>query len=400
MKLLHLSLTQVRNFARLDIDVPAHTTMIVGNNAQGKTSILETIYFLSTMSSFQADRDRQLINLLERRKELAVGRIIGDYENQGKNHQIEIRLIQETDNRGTVRGRKEILVDGLKKKTNQAIGHFNAVLFLPQMMQVIEGSPEDRRRYFNLAINQVDSSYKENLSEYRKILSQRNSLLRQLQENKGDPTQLDFWDGRLAKRGATIIHTRIQVIQEIEQMAKRIHNELTRSEEILRIEYQPSYDPNPSLKNQPTLLDTPIDRSNYSVEKIEKGFVENLKRIQKEETYRGQTTIGPHRDEILFLSNGIALGTYGSRGQVRTTMMSMKLAESEWIKEKMGHWPVLLLDEFLAELDEERRLDLLNRIGENQQVLLTTTDLNLFQSKFVQNGTVWKINAGRLEEVN
>lgn len=397
MKLIHLSLTQIRNFARLDVDIPNKSTMIVGKNAQGKTSILEAIYFLATLTSIKAERDRELINLIERRKELAVGRIVGEFEKKGKNHTIEVRLIQETDKRGTSRGRKEVLLDGVKKKNSDIIGQFNAVLFLPHMLRVVEGAPEGRRKYFDLAISQVDSKYSENLTEYRKILVQRNALLRQLQEHGGDQDQLDFWDERLAKRGSYIIHTRIQAIQEIEHIAKRVHNELTQSEEILRLSYEPSYEPVPMAKNQPALLDAPIDRSNIDQKIIENGFMQSLLNSRGEQILRGQTVIGPHRDEIRFLVNGIDLGTYGSRGQVRTVMMTIKLAESEWMKSITGYWPVLLLDEVLAELDKDRRFDLLNRIGSDQQVLLTTTDLTPFDPDFINKGTTWEIKGGRLE---
>jgi DNA replication and repair protein RecF len=398
MKLNHLSLTQFRNFARLDADLPDCTLLIVGSNAQGKTSVLEAVYFLATLTSFHAATDRELINFLEARKGLAVSRLVADYERGGRDHRLEIRVILEQTKKGVNRARKEALLNGAKKKVHEVIGHFNAVLFLPQMLQIVEGAPSDRRRYLDLTISQVNPAYAANLTDYGKVLSQRNALLKQLNEEGGDPNQLDFWDERLAGRGAQLIHQRIQAVQELDRLAGRIHHELTRGSEVLRISYRPAHDPMPDPANQRILIEEPTDRSRVKVEKIEAGFHEALGALRGEEIARGATTIGPHRDELRFLGNGIDLGTYGSRGQVRTVMLTLKLAEVDWMKEKSGHWPVLLLDEVLAELDDERRADLLERVSKSEQSLLTTTDLNLFTKDFVENARIWKIKGGRLKE--
>src|SRR4030042_7194219 len=171
MKLTHLSLTNFRNFTRLDIDMPGGTVMLVGNNAQGKTSLLEAIYFLATFTSFHASSDRQLINFIAERPDLAVGRIVADFSRGKENHRIEVRIIQEPNNQNGVKHiRKEVLLDGVKRKTSEVIGQFNAVLFLPQMMGVIEGSPEERRRYLNLALGQALPSYAAALATYTRAL--------------------------------------------------------------------------------------------------------------------------------------------------------------------------------------------------------------------------------------
>jgi DNA replication and repair protein RecF len=399
MRLNHLSLTHFRNFARLDFDLPAGTVLIVGGNAQGKTSILEAIYYLATLTSFHAHNDRQLINLLEGRKKLAVARIVAEYTKGERDHRLEIRIIKEQTSRGSDRTRKEVLLDRGKKRAGEVIGHFNAVLFLPQMMQVIEGAPQDRRRYFDLAFSQVVPRYANNLNEYGKVLTQRNALLKQLDEQGGDREQLSFWDARLAERAAQLIYDRIHAIQELDAIAGRIHHELTRSGEVLRLDYMPAFDPIQTAKDQPVLLDAPIDRGGLKVEKIQEGFLKRLALLRREEIARGMTTIGPHRDEMRFLSNGIDLGIYGSRGQVRTAMMTMKLAEVAWMKEKTGHWPVLLLDEVLAELDEERRADLLKRLANSEQALLTTTDLQLFESELVEDWQIWGLADGVMKAI-
>lgn len=400
MHLNHLSLTNFRNFSRLDVEVPSGPIIVVGDNAQGKTSLLEAVYFLATFVSFQASGERQLINFISAREPLAVARLIGDYSSGDASHRIEVRVIQEPNGLAPLlRVRKEVLVDGVKRKLSEAVGMFNAVLFLPQMMAVVDGAPEERRRYLNLALAQVLSTYPETLSDYTKALTQRNALLKQLSERGGDPGQMIYWDEQLGQAGAQLIHARIRAIQELEILAARQHRELTRGDEVLRLCYQPSYDPLPSPPGQFTLpFDAPVDRSRLPVDEIRLGFLKKLDSVRSEEIARGVTLYGPHRDEMRFLSNGIDLGIYGSRGQVRTAMLALKLAEVSWMKEKTGHWPVLLLDEVLAELDTQRRSDLLSRLVEARQVLLTTTDLDLFEPEFVRAGKVWCIRAGRLHE--
>jgi len=399
MQLTRLSLTNFRGIARLDVDLPDGTILIVGKNAQGKTTVLEAIYFLATLSSFHASNDRELINLLAARENLAVGRIVGEFTKQGRTHRIEVRIIQERTSRGELRGRKEVLLDGVKKPSRQVIGQFNAVLFLPQMMQIIEGSPDERRRYLDLAISQVVPNAATALNEYRKVVTQRNALLKQLNERKGDQEQLTFWDERLARRGARIIADRITAIQEMDLIAGRIHHQITNGAEVLRLDYQPSFDPVPAPKNQPSLLYSPPDRSQFKIEEIETAFLDALKAKRQEEIARGMSTLGPHRDELRFISNGIDLGTYGSRGQIRTALMTLKLAEMTWMQEKTGNWPVLLLDEVLAELDEDRRSDLLSRVAQSKQSLLTTTDVQLFDSETIQNWQRWLIHQGSLQSV-
>ena len=400
MRLNHLSLTNFRNFTRLDMDVPAGNLVLVGSNAQGKTSLLEAVYMLATLSSFHAENDRQMINFIAAREKLAVARIVADFESRGRNHRLEVRIIQEKNGfSGATRSRKEVLLDGLKLKLSEAVGKFNAVLFLPQMLRVIDGAPKDRRRYIDLGLAQVVPDYTAVLSQYNKVIPQRNALLKQVAMRKADPAQLEYWDNELVTFGSRLIHARINGIQEIEDFAKLIHHDLTRSEEVLRMNYYPAFDPVPQPENQLSLgLDEPINRSQFSLEQIQDKFRSQLAANRREEINRGVSLLGPHRDEIRFLSNGIDLGRFGSRGQVRTTMLTLKLAEVAWMHAKTGQWPVLLLDEVLAELDDNRRNDLLARVIQSEQSMLTTTDLNLFATEFVDASTVWQVQGGRVEE--
>ncbi|HEX2698073.1 MAG TPA: DNA replication and repair protein RecF, partial [Anaerolineales bacterium] len=240
MHINHLSLTNFRNFARLDIDIPRRVVLLVGSNAQGKTSILEAIYFLASFTSFQTHTDRQLVNFVEAKNSLAVTRLVAEYERGNKKHKLEARLILEPTGINGQRLRKEILLDGVKKQVNEVIGHFNAVIFLPQMSGIIEDGPEERRHYLNLMLSQAVPAYAGVLSEYNQALSQRNALLKALSENGGDARQLGVWDETLARLGAQIIGWRIEAVQQIERLAARVHRELTHGREVLRLSYEPA----------------------------------------------------------------------------------------------------------------------------------------------------------------
>jgi DNA replication and repair protein RecF len=395
MYLKHLSLTNFRSLTRLDAELPRRAVVLVGSNAQGKTSVLEAIYFLAAFTSFQTHADRQIVNFHEAKNPLAVTRLVADYQRGKTKHRLEARLILEPTGVNGQRLRKEILLDGVKRHINDVIGHFNAVIFVPQMSQIIEGGPDERRRYLNLALAQTVPAYARVLSEYNQALSQRNALLKALGEGVGNRDQLQVWDEALVKFGAQIILWRIQAVQEIERLAARIHHELTRGLEILRFAYEPAFDPLPKPNGQLGLkLDTAVDRSTIDLNEIQDGFLTRLKEIRSEEIARGVTTIGPHRDDLRFIINKADVSDYGSRGQIRTTLLALKLAEVEWMKERTGETPVILLDEVMAELDPSRRADLLKYVGEDQQVLFTTTDLTLFAPEFSQAAEIWDVKNG------
>ncbi len=399
MHLKHLSLTNFRNFARLDLKIPTGVILLVGGNAQGKTSILEAIYFLASFSSFQTHTDRQLVNFGEARNALAVARLVAEYERHRAKHRLEVRLILEPTGINGQRLRKEVLLDGVKKQANEVLGHFNAVIFIPQMSQIIEGGPDERRRYLNLALSQAAPAYAAVLNDYGQALSQRNALLKTLGDTGGDARQLEVWDETLAHLGAQIIQWRILAVKEIERLAARIHHELTRGREILRLNYQPAYDPLPNPDGQIGLkLTTEVDRSALTVDEIQSGFLARLRQVRSEEISRGMTVMGPHRDDLRFLGNGIDLGDYGSRGQVRTTLLALKLAEVNWMKERTGEWPVVLLDEVMAELDLQRRADLLDYVQESEQVMLSATDIHMFAQPFLDKAEVWKVEEGSIRK--
>lgn len=387
MFLTHLSLTNFRAFSRLDMDMPRRILLLVGDNAQGKTSLLEAVYYFSTFTSIQSSSDRQAINFLALEEPIPVSRLVANFVREDHQHQIEIRLILEQNGNGNgQRFRKEILVDGNKRSAYQAVGLFNAVILLPFMTRIIEGGPEERRKYLNYALAQVIPGYAKALSEYSQSLAQRNALLKQIAERNSDISQLDYWDTIIAERGSILQFHRVKAIQEIELLANKIHRSLTDDREILQFSFLPALNLNAdegkdSLSNQP---------QNY----FQQLFLDSLKAKQKEEILRGVTTIGPHRDELRFIVNDLDMGDYGSRGQIRTTMLALKLAELEWMKNQTGEKPVLLLDETLAELDQKRRGKLLQAIIEGDQTILTTTDMKLFNHDFAEHATIWHIQQG------
>jgi DNA replication and repair protein RecF len=229
------------------------------------------------------------------------------------------------------------------------------------------------------------------------VLPQRNALLKQIQERRAEDDQLRFWDERLCELGAQIIHRRALALTELEQLADPIHRKLSGGSESLRIAYQPSYDPIVGTNGQ---LDLPMevrpDWHSLRLESIQEGMAAALLELRSEEISRGQSLIGPHRDEIGFKSNGMDLRYYGSRGQNRTAMLSLKLAEIEWIFRRTERKPILLLDEVMAELDRERRDQLLERVHGARQSILTTADLDTFGQEFNQSATMWRIEAGQL----
>jgi DNA replication and repair protein RecF len=312
---------------------------------------------------------------------------------------IEIRLIVDPTQTGEGRLRKEVLVNGVKRRVGDLAGQVNVVLFLPQDLTLVEGSPSDRRRYIDIALGQVDPAYGQALSEYSKVLTQRNALLKQLQERGGLDAQLEFWDERLCEHGAVIINARAAALDGLETLASAIHRDLTRGADGLRLAYHPAFDPLAAPDGQLGLaLDVPVHRLGLPTAEVQAGLRERLHATRGEEIARGMTLCGPHRDEFRFLANGMDLGTYGSRGQARSAVLAIKLAEVEWMRTQTGEWPLLLLDEVLAELDLNRRRELLARLGGAEQCVMTTTDLSLFPPDFVQAATIWDVDGGRIVE--
>lgn len=398
MRLTNLSLTNYRNFIRLETSFPPGPTLLVGANAQGKTSLLEAINYLTSASSPHTSSDRQLINFLAWEESIPFARLVAEVERADRLHKIEIRLLLEENGvAGDRRLRKEILINGVKRRVSDLAGVFNAVMFLPQDLRVIEGSPGDRRRFLDAALTQADVVYARTLREYGHVLSQRNALLKRLQERDSDNGQLRFWDEQLCELGAALIRARALALSELDDLTGPIHLALTRAVEALRLDYRPSYDPATEPKGQLGLpMETAVDHTSIPRETIRAGMLKALQRTRADEIARGMTLLGPHRDDFNFRADGIDLSVYGSRGQNRTAMLAVQLATVEWLKDRTGETPVLLLDEVLAELDPIRREDLLQRVQTSQQAILTASDLAMFNEAFCNSATIWCVSAGTL----
>jgi DNA replication and repair protein RecF len=389
VRLAHLSLSHFRNFARLDTDLPPGLTLVVGANAQGKSSLLEAIHYLSAGSSSQAGSDRQLIHF---EAPDGVARLVGQVERAADRLQLEIRLVLQGG--GESRLRREVLINGVKRRLSGLYGQFQAVLFLPQDLRVLEGAPSERRRLLDEALSQGDRHYARTLAEYGKVLAQRNALLKSLQERRGDGRQMAFWDEKLCRLGAELMRARAAAVLELQELAAPIHQELSRGREQLLLDYLPAYDP--FAGQGPARAGTPLAWRELAREFVQQGMAAALQQTRAEELGRGMTLLGPHRDELGFRVNQVDLRLYGSRGQNRTAVLALKLAEVEWLRRRTGEDPVLLLDEVLAELDPERRQDLLARVMSAEQVVLTAADLGLFDREFLDRANLWRIEAGRL----
>ncbi len=403
MHLRHLSLTNFRAYARLELELPAGPILLCGDNAQGKTSLLEAVYYLATARSPHTSSDRQLIHWLAAEEGMTpYARLVGDVTRLDRASHLEMTLLLEPSNTADgFRFRKQIKVNGSIVRATDLAGQINIVMFQPQDVDVVGGSPGGRRRYLDNAIAQTDVDYARAADRYAEVLAQRNALLKQLQESGGDPDQLAYWDEQLAADGAALTLKRRIALDDLSRAADRIHRDLTGGGADLRLRYQPAFDASrsPATEYQIALrLDVP-PAGVADARRAEAAFLAQLQARRADDIDAGMTLIGPHRDEFRFISDQIDLGTYGSRGQQRTAVLALKLAEVEWIRDKTGDWPILLLDEVMAELDTQRRAYLLTRIGSVSQSLLTTTDPALFSPEFRARSKMLRVTAGRIEQM-
>jgi DNA replication and repair protein RecF len=392
MRLTHLSLHNFRNYVRLDLDLPPGVTVLVGDNAQGKTNLLEAVYYLATSRSPQAGSDRELVNWLATENEpLPYARLAGSVAWQERELTIQIILTQQANNAtpSGERYRKQILLNGVARRAMDLLGQLNVVLFLPDDIALVSGSPSLRRRYLDVTLCQVDPVYCRALSRYNQVVTQRNALLRDLREKGGASArtnasaQLQFWDAKLVEHGGLLVTRRWQVIKALDGLARAVHQELTNETEQLGVRYVPSVE-----------LDDPGD-----TEAVNASFQAQLVNQRSREIAAGMTLAGPHRDEVRFLINDMDAGVYGSRGQQRTVALSLKLAEVDLMRRETGEHPVLLLDDVLSELDAQRRRFLLHRLDDGpDQAVLTTTDLHALPADFLRKCQVWCVEMGCLTQ--
>ncbi len=406
MHLRHLSLTNFRLYSRLEVDLPSRAILLYGDNAQGKTSLLEAIYVLATGRSSHTTSDRQLINWLASEEGLTPhARLAADVVRADRALHIDmVLLLEPAKTEDGWRFRKQIKVNGAVVRATDLIGQIAVVMFLPDDVEIVGGGPAQRRKYLDNALSQVDVEYAGALDLYTEVLSQRNALLKQLAEAGATPDygadQLVYWDEQLASAGTIITLRRQSMIAELEQLADRLHRNLTRERHTLRLRYQPAFNADHPIGPvyQPSLnlnLPTPLPEATF--EQAKKSFLKQLDARRKEELARGTTLVGPHRDELRFIADEIDLGVYGSRGQQRTAVLALKLAEVHWMRSKINDWPILLLDEVMAELDAHRRGFLLNQINGANQAILTATDPEMFTAEFRAQAKLLKVVRGRIE---
>lgn len=408
MHITHLSLTNFRNYGRLELAVPQGPILLYGDNAQGKTNLLEAIYYLATTRSPRADNDAQLLNWTAAQSEepVVVGRLVANVVTAQQAYHLEMRLIQEqklTSGRNrNYSFRRQALLDRRKVRLMDLLGTMRVVLFLPEDIQLLTGSPANRRRYMDITLCQIDPIYCRTLSNYNKVLEQRNAVLRQIAEEQTGRDVLPIYTEKLANLGSDIFLRRTKFLTELSRETQRIHYEtLTQGRESIRLVYLPRLHIKKSKvvsgsESESTELDNWLEIHQGQSEKVTERFATLLQESLATDIARGATTIGPHRDDWSFQLNGRSLGSFGSRGQQRTAILALKMGEINWMTQLTAERPILLLDEVVAELDEHRRSALLSYVTESTQAILTATDPGMFTDAFLQQATRIQVENGRI----
>ena len=406
MRILHLSLTNFRNYSRLELDLPQGVVLLQGDNAQGKTNLLEAIYYLSRARSPRTGADRELLNWLALEEDLPFARLVAQVERGDETAQIEISLVQNSTRGPNGNGmalRKHIRVNGANKRAVDMVGLLRTVLFLPQDIDMVAGAPHIRRRYLDDTISQLDSRYYQELQRYSRVLMRRNYLLKSLRGRSDDAGQLTFWDQRLVQHGVYVIARRQQVIQQLDASVQDVHRKLTGDRERLRLEYCASVrtEAPPGAVYQiglPTeLVDGGLPELSPELRDVAASFAAQLQEARSKELEQGMSILGPHRDDLRFLVDGVDMAIYGSRGQQRTIALSMKLAEVQLMVQGNNDKPVLLLDDVISELDLLHRRCLLDAIDQAQQVIITATDVAPYGAEFLERAVQWRVCAGRIQ---
>ncbi len=403
MYITHLSLTNFRNYGRLELKLPQSVTLLHGANAQGKTNLLESIYYLATTRSPAADNDQQIINWDANQPDepIVVTRLVAQIQTANNKKQIELRLIKEAKPTG-MSFRREALIDRRKVRLMDLLGNLRVVLFVPQDMALINGSPSARRRYIDITLCQTDSVYCRTLSSYNKTLEQRNAALRRAAETGRGHDVVSILTDNLVELGSEIFKRRAQFIASLALEAQKIHYEsLTGRHETIRLGYLPRLQYQGLARGDDRQVDPFIETADWlasetDVVNISQRFAETLKSVYDKDVASGVTSIGPHRDDWRFWVNGRSLASYGSRGQQRSAMLALKMAEIKRMRQETGEHPILLLDEVVAELDGQRRALLLDYVQNSTQAILTATDPTMFTNRFLQSSSTILVQNGRV----
>ncbi|MBM7712058.1 DNA replication/repair protein RecF [Enterococcus xiangfangensis] len=368
MRLNKLELRNYRNYLELQLEFPNRLNIFLGENAQGKTNLLESIYVLALTRSHRTSSEQELIGWQDDFAQIK-GRI------ERKTSELELELLL------TKKGRKSKVNHIEQKKLSSYIGQLNVILFAPEDLSLVKGSPQTRRRFIDMELGQINPVYLYDLAQYQQTLKQRNLYLKQLSEKKQtDEIYLDILTEQLVDFGSKVLASRLLFVKKLEYWSNDLHSKITNQKEALAIEYAAS-----------------IPLKGESVEEIHSVFLAELQKNRKREIFKGNTFLGPHRDDLIFKVNQQNVQTYGSQGQQRTTALSVKLAEIDLMKEETGEYPILLLDDVMSELDDSRQIHLLETIENKVQTFLTTTTLNHVAGKMTVHPDIFYVQQGQIE---
>ncbi len=370
MYLRFLHLWHFRNYRDQEITFDAPKTILVGENAQGKTNLLEAVELLATLRSRRAGRDRELVQ-----QGAEKARIAATVERLGVAHELAMELRSQGGRSLRVNGQ------GLRRQSD-FLGQVSAVVFSSLDLELVRGAPEARRTWLDGVLLQLEPAYLGLVEQYRQILKQRNALLKQDPLAAGDKVpQMAFWDAQLATLGSRILRRRARLLQRLEPLAARWHQAISGGRETLSLTYRPQV-PLPDPQADPKV--------------VQAQFLAAIRAKAAAEQALGTSLVGPHRDEVELGIDGVAARAYGSQGQQRTLVLALKLAELELIEQVKGDPPLLLLDDVLAELDLHRQNQLLEAIQERVQTLVTTTHLGSFDAAWLQGAQILQVHQGQI----
>ena len=370
-----LELVDFRSFAGLELDLPAGPVLVLGRNAQGKSNLLEA---LLALASGRGRSHRTLAELIRTVDGVPrpFARIRAEVAAKDRATRLELvfALNPTEDGQPGRRASRRVVVDGKPRRASELLGQLNAVHFSPDEIDLLGGAPAERRRFLDVAISQVDRDYVRDLVDYGRVLSQRNALLRDLRERGGGGEGLEFWDGKLVELGGRIVATRQRFVVGLNDSGAAAYRELAGPDESLRVEY--------GLAGADEDGGLPLD---------------SLAELRGREIQRGQTLVGPHRDDVEMLVDGQPAAAFASRGQQRLVVLSLRLAEMEWLGEAAGEPPVLLLDDIFSELDPEHREAVIARMPAGAQVLVTAADDAQAPAAFRNDAAVLRVRAGHAD---
>jgi DNA replication and repair protein RecF len=382
--LAHLSLTNVRSFRHLELDLAPGRHVVAGDNAQGKSNLLEAVQMLATARTLRGGTDLDLISWDSVAEDpLPAARLEAAVQTAQGKRMLEIAVIAQETPAGVAptRASRRFRVNGVARRASDLIGQLRVVMFSADDLEIVSGPPAMRRRYMDITISQFDPAYLRALQRYQRVLEQRNSLLRKLQERRGKPDELDFWDDELASAGALVAQRRADAVRALARDARDRYAELAPSEtEDLAICYEPRL---------PGALVEQV-REHDLAERFRAALVDE----RREDIRRGVTRWGPHRDDVQFLIGGHPAAVSASRGQQRTAALALRLAEVELSTRRTNDPPVLLLDDILSELDPDRRERILQAAYNVDQVLITTPDEDRPSEEELPEAVRYRLQAG------